>query len=174
MLQLFQVKIVTLRHGEANDLRKLMWPKGKWWRQWLDHNHKFTLVYVCICVCERERVRVCGCNCVLACELECSVFFLWNFFPLFFFLKDNLSFINSAGHVPAREITFSGENRQKGKRKRPCYNVGENCQQVLLTGAYFIQCWCVVLVHMSFQSSLFFLGVGYKGRGWDLFLKDRR
>lgn len=68
-------------------------------------------------------------------------------------MKDDLSFINSAGHVPAREITISGEKKtkrlNKKEKKKPCYNVGENCQQVLLIGAYFIQCWCVVvLVHI--------------------------
>lgn len=44
------------------------------------------------------------------------------------------------------------------KWTKPCYNIGENCQHLLLIGAYFIQCWCVVvLVHIvSFQSSPFF------------------
>lgn len=79
--------------GKKNDLSKLMWLKGKKKRG--EDNDWITITNLHgVCVCVR------GCKCVLAC-----VFFV------FFFLKDNLSFINSAGHVPAREITFSGEKR---------------------------------------------------------------
>lgn len=45
--------------------------------------------------------------------------------------------------------------------------MGENCQQVLLIGAYFIQCWCVVvLVHICLFNHPFFpLGGGVSRQG---------
>lgn len=88
------------------------------------------------------------CICVFACVI------------LKFFFK------NTAGHVPAREITIIwGEGR--GMKRFSCYNMGENCQQVLLIGAYFIQCWCVVvLVHICLFNHPFFpLGGGVPRQG---------
>lgn len=40
-----------------------------------------------------------------------------------FFLKDDLSFINSAGHVPAREITISGGKKTKRLNKKEKKNI---------------------------------------------------
>lgn len=99
-------------------------------------------------------VRVC--ICVFACVSLNS------------FFKGRFKFLNSAGHVPAREITISGgKKKMKREKKKPCYNVGENCQQVLLIGAYFIQCWCVVvLVHICLFNHPFFpLGGGVSRQG---------
>lgn len=40
--------------------------------------------------------------------------------------------------------------------------MGENCQQVLLIEAYFIQCWCVVvLVHICLFNHPFFSSWGW-------------
>lgn len=141
----------TVRRGRGmagrNDSSRLVRLKGKKrWRQWLDHNHKFTF---CLCVC-----------------VGVIVFFaLWVFVCLFFSFVRRF-YKNSAGHVPAREITISGGKKTKPyimkNKKRTCYRVEENCQQVLLIGAYFIQCWCVVvLVHICLFNHPFFpLGGG--------------
>lgn len=89
------------------------------------------------------------------------------------FKKKTITFLNTAGDAPAREITMM----KKEKENKPCYNMGENCQQVLLIEAYFIQCWCVVvlLVNICLSNHPFFLlGVGHRGRGWGLFTKERR
>lgn len=66
-------------------------------------------------------------------------------------------------YLPERLLL--GKKDEKIK-KMPCYTTGEKCQQILLIGAYFIQCWCVVvLVHIClFNHPFFLLGVGYKDR----------
>lgn len=82
-------------------------------------------------------------------------------------------------YLPERLLSL-GKKRWKDlrnkKRENRCYVMGENCQQVLLIGAYFTQCWCVVvLVHICLFNHPFFPlgGVGYHGWGWVLFTKDR-
>lgn len=80
-------------------------------------------------------------------------------------------------YLPERLLSFGGGGGGGG---RPCYNVGENCQHVLLIGACFIQCWCVVvLVHTCLfnHPPLFFLssrGWGLKAGGGSYSRKDRR
>lgn len=85
-------------------------------------------------------------------------------------------------HVPAREITNNAVKKkyQEIKKKifkKLCYNMGENCQQVLLIGACCIQCWCVVvLVHKCLFNHPFSpLGGGVYGlKGCGLFTTERR
>lgn len=96
-------------------------------------------VYLCVCLCEFK-----------------------------FFFKRQLSFeIPLDMYLPER-LLLMGEKKDEKLKKKPCYNMGENCQQVLLIGAYFIQCWCVVvLVHICLFNHPFFPlgGWGIKAGG---------
>lgn len=78
-------------------------------------------------------------------------------------------------YLPERLLLVGKKDEKiQQKKKKPCYNTGENCQQVLLIGAYFIQCWCVVvLVHIRLFNHPFFpLGGGVSRQV--LLTKERR